>query len=290
VKKAVFNIFFTIDKNYKQHFTVAVTSLLENNQDMNLNIFVIHDMQDISVMDIAIDFIRDTYGVTFNFINVDHVDFSRFRTSYHYSKSVYFRLLIPDIIPESVESGLFLDADLIVTGSLKPLANIDVSQQYIFAVSEVDIKTNVSRLNKMGFPNESYFNAGVLLINLKKWRQERLTERFISLANQYMHQLEWWDQDILNMHFTNNWVSLDKKYNAIYLLEKLSSLPVIVHYASVNKPWKYVDLHPYKYLYWQYLKLTPFKKSRPEDFTIRNFILKNGRIVKKALRKRGLIK
>jgi lipopolysaccharide biosynthesis glycosyltransferase len=283
------NVFFAIDKNYVQHFTVAVTSLLENNKDLELNVFVIHDITDLSVLDVTIKFIKEKYDLNLQFVSVGNIDFSNFRTTEHYTKSTYFRLLLAKLLPEEIESGLFLDSDLIVNGSIKELAEISLDNKYICAVSEVSVDDNVARLNKIGFPVKSYFNAGVILVNLKAWRKENITEKLLSIINKYTAQLDWVDQDVLNMYFANNWFELNKKFNAIHLIKRLTAAPVIVHYASYSKPWHYVDTHPYNYLYWRYLALTPFAGSRPAGFSLKNFILKNGRLIKRKLRERGII-
>lgn len=284
------NVFFAIDKRYVQHFTVAATSLLENNKDLRISIYVLHDIDDLSVMDKSLSFFKEKYGQELHLIHVGDVDFSKFRLTDFYPKSTYYRLLLANLIPADVNAGLFLDSDLIVTGSLKPLAEIDIAKYYICAASEASVADNAERLNKLGFPNKSYFNAGVILVNLKKWREENLTQKFFSIVNNYSEHLEWVDQDVLNMCFANNWHQFDSTFNAIHMIRKRETTPVIVHYASYSKPWNYVDTHPYNYLYKQYLKLTPFKGSKPVGFSLKNFILKNGRLFKRHLREIGILK
>jgi len=284
------NVFFATSKLYLQHFTVAATSLLENNKDIDIKIFVIHEAMEPDALDVPRRFFRDKYALEINFINIGDVDFTRFRTNDYFGKYTYYRLFVADVAPAGVNIALFLDVDLVVTGSLKELAGIDMSDKYICAVSETSVGDNIERLQQLGVPAESYFNAGVQLINLKRWREEKLRDKFIAIADTYGKQLKWVDQDILNIYFANNWQPLNKKYNAIHLLKLLPQTPVIVHYNTFSKPWHYVDTHPYNYLYWQYLKLTPFAGRRAEAFSVKNFILKNGRLVKRQLRKAKLIK
>jgi lipopolysaccharide biosynthesis glycosyltransferase len=284
------NIFFSIDKNYIQHFTVALTSLLENNRDLPLSIFVIHNIDDLSLLDKTITHVKDKYGLILKLIDISNIDFSRFTTNVNYTSATYFRLFLAQIIPEDVDSGLVLDSDLVVTGSIKELANIDLSKKYIYAASEAFPAHNIERFKKIGFNANGYFNSGVSLINLKAWRDLNLTAKFLSIADNYMDKLEWYDQDILNIHFLNNWGQFDSKYNAVHITKELSVMPVIVHYASYSKPWHYVDTHPYNFLYGHYLKLTPFKNNKPVGFTLKNFVLKHGRLFKRRLRKAGVIK
>ena len=284
------NVFFSIDKNYVQHFTVAVTSLLENNRDISITIYVIHNIDDNALLDKTGDFIKDGYGLTLNFIRIGPINFSRFTTNANYTNATYFRLFLAETIPGDVDSGLVLDSDLVVTGSIKELANINISKRYIYAASEALPDLNIQRFKRIGFHTDGYFNSGVILINLKAWREERLTEKFVSIADKYMKEFEWYDQDILNFYFINNWGQFDKKYNAVHVTKKLPETPVIVHYASFSKPWFYVDTHPYNYLYRYYLSLTPYKSSKLVGFNFKNFVLKNGRLLKRKMRNAGIIK
>lgn len=288
--KKPFNIFFAINRGYLQHFTVAVTSLLENNKDIDIAVFVIHDEKDIAVFDVTTKFIQEKYGITINYLDIGNVDFSIFRTTSFYNKYTYFRLFIAEISPPDMETCLFLDSDLVVAGSIKELTEIDMSNQSIAAVSEASVDDNVLRLNELGSPAKSYFSAGVMLINLKAWRANKVLDDFISIANTHTDKLEWVDQDILNICFANNWKMLNRKYNAVHLLEKLPETPVIVHYASYSKPWFYVDTHPYNYLYWKYLRMTPFKDAKSIGFSLKNLIFKNGKLFKRKLRYMGILK
>lgn len=284
------SIFFSIDKNYVQHFSVALTSLLENNKDLDLKIFVINDLQDMGIIDKTKDFIKNKYGVDLHFINIGNRDFSIFATDSNYTNATYFRLFLEEIIPEEIEVGLILDSDLIITGSIRELVEIDMSNHYVYAANEAFVEHNVNRFKDLGISTNSYFNAGVMLINLKAWRKENLKDKFIAIAEKYMSKLEWYDQDILNIFFADKWGEFDKKFNAVHLQQKLPVTPIIIHYASYSKPWHYVDTHPYNGQYWKYLKIGPYKASKASGFTLTNFILKNGRLFKRLLRRSGIIK
>jgi len=284
------NVFFSIDENYIQHFTVAVTSLLENSQGLLFKIFVIHNLKNTAKLNNTSQFLKQKYRVDLNLIGIGHIDFSRFTTNQHYTCATYFRLFLADILPKDIDDGLILDADLVITGSIKELHDINIANHYIYAASEAFVDHNTMRLNKLGLNLNKYFNAGVLLVNLKKWREDNLTQKFLKVADEYMDRLEWYDQDILNVYFANNWGEFDKKYNAVHLQNELPEMPVIIHYASVSKPWYYVDTHPYNSQYWKYLALTPFKGTGSLGFSVKNFLLKNGRLTKRKMRKAGIIK
>ncbi|MGY3211550.1 glycosyltransferase family 8 protein [Mucilaginibacter sp. HD30] len=269
------SVVFTIDDRFVQHFTVTLVSLLENNKDISLDIYVLHDIEDAATLNNTASFFRDNYQIELKLIKVDNSIFNNYRISLHYSKAVYFRLLITEILPQSVEKALFLDADVVVAGSLRELALHQFKDdEYLLAVDDVEVTTHVARLNAMGFPVTRYFNAGVLLINVSAWRINGLSAKFIDIANEYMERLAWWDQDILNMYFYKDWQPMSDTYNALHLRRKLPVTPAVIHYAGLAKPWLYVHDHPYKSLYWDYIKLTPFKHYQYPDRNLKEIMRK----------------
>lgn len=284
------NIIFATSKLYLQHFTVAATSLLENNTDLNVNIYVIHETMDQVAMNAPKTYFKSRYAKDITFIDIGDKDFTKFRTNDYFGKYTYYRLFVADLVPASVKVGLFLDVDVIVNSSLKGIAEIDMTDKQICAVSEVSVQDNLQRLSKIGVQTNGYFNAGVLYINLDIWRRENLSDKFVEIANHYGNQLQWVDQDILNIYFKDNWHSLDKKYNAIHVQEALQQTPAIIHYNTVSKPWHYVDTHPYNDLYQFYKKLTPYRDIQGSGFSLKNLVLKNGRLFKRKLRQAGLLK
>jgi lipopolysaccharide biosynthesis glycosyltransferase len=280
--KRNFNIIFTIDESYIQHFTVALISVIENNKDIDLNIFVIHDIADNKTLNNAIAFFKNQYGVHISSLVIKNSVFNNYRMSLHFSKAVYFRLLIADIMPDEIDTALFLDSDLLVTGSLEGLLDLNFDDNFLFADNEHNT-VGLDLLNEIGLPANTYFNAGVMLLNLKAWRGNNVSAALISTAEKYMDKLSWWDQDVLNIYFFNKWAQLPRGYNERNILKPLNELPVLIHFSGVSKPWQFLNTHPYKNLYWKYLKLSPFKNNRYKDYTIKNFI-------KKILYLTGLLK
>ena len=274
MKKSL-NVFFTIDKNYCTHFGVTVTSLLENNKDLDISIYLIHDLDDVSILDDVIDFIKKKYQTRITLLTLDNSILKTYRVSDHLSKAVYFRLFLPKIIPETVQSGLFMDCDIIVTGSLKHLADFDFtrsindpnaadSQYYVFAVHEkYHAVADIEQLKEIGFHSNKYFNAGVMLINLEAWRSANVSNDLIAIAEKHMDKLRWWDQDVLNLYFQERWGKLDDKYNGMFLTEKLPQVPLIIHYSGAYKPWQYGNKHPYRSQYFYYLKKRKYKYLSP---------------------------
>jgi len=270
-----FNVFFTIDKSYITHFTVAATSLLANNRDLNFRIFLIHDLEDQSILEKVINYFRRKYNVEIVLLTIEPALFENYKITDHISRATYFRLLLSDIIPSTIDRGLFLDSDLVVTGSIKDLLTAEFKDKYLLANDDpYYAEDSILRINRLGAPTSAYFNAGVLLINLKKWRSENVAGHLIRVAQDKMEQLLWWDQDVLNLYFFDKWDRFEARFNSINYTQKFDQAPTIVHFAGKSKPWHYFNNHPYKSLYWSYLRSTPFWYQVPDDFTFLNVLRK----------------
>ena len=89
------------------------------------------------------------------------------------------------------------------------------------------------------------FNAGVLLINNRLWKQENMSQRLIDLTNEWHDKVDQADQSILNMLFENRWIEMGFDNNHVvihkqftdYELPAGQDYPGIIHYLSHRKPW-----------------------------------------------------
>lgn len=289
MEKRMLNVFYVVDKNFITHFTVSLTSLLENNQNVNVSVYVIHDLEDKSVFDKIISFVEIKYKIILNIIEIDNTIFDNLPITKNISKASYFRLLLAEILPQNISSGLYIDCDTIVTGSLQDLVEVgflakgnQVKEYSILAVSDANGVKEIERLNEFGVRSKFYFNAGVLFINLEKWRTDAVSKMIIVIAEQYKDHLKWHDQDVLNIFFVDKCGKLDACYNG-FATTKLPQMPVILHFNGSSKPWHYFNDGPYKPIYWKYLKLTPFKNEKFEEITFYKRIRKIKNRVKKQL-------
>ena len=107
-----------------------------------------------------------------------------------------------------------------------------------------------------------------MLINLKLWRQQNLSDRCFDFLKGSLDDLKYWDQDALNKIIDGQFVMLEKKWNSLIDLSegKDSELSnsIIVHYVGSLKPWQIWCVHPGKAIYWDYLKQSPWKNASPE--------------------------
>lgn len=205
-------------------------------------------------------------------ISVDQTQFDRLWTQDHISKATYARLLIPTLFPEAVPKVLYLDSDVLVLSDLAQLWDTDLEEAVAGAVLDgldTQIKSGILPLNEI--PRvEHYFNAGVLLINLPRWRESRISEK----ALQYLEQnpkSPFSDQDALNVACNGAWKKLDSHWNFIDHYEKTDiqclapeRRPGIVHFATWRKPWNATALSINSALFDSFRKRTQFARNRFE--------------------------
>jgi len=278
-----YDVVFASDENYIQHLTVAIKSLLQNNKDLTFNIYIINGGISKEAW-MKLRKASSVHKVKLIDILIDDSIFKSFVTNHHFTKAMYYRLLIPNFINSS--KVLYLDADIIVNGNIKELYNTTLDDYYLAAVESPGFK----RANELNMKkNSKYFNSGIMLINNKKWKTSGLSKTVVNYVSNNKKVIRFPDQDALNGVIDGNWKQLPLKYNqqsvifdsafagnyncfSEYEIQEAKQNPVIIHYTGSSKPWHFRNHHPYKYLYWKYLQKTPFKWYIPEDLTIINII------------------
>ena len=179
---------------------------------------------------------------------VDLTPFAGFSTLPHISSTTYARLLIPKILPAGVAKALYLDADLLVLDDLGPILQLDLDGAALGAVLDARLDTHAkmgnTKLAGLPFPRvRDYFNAGVLLIDLARWRSERIAEKAVEYLNGCPDSV-YSDQDALNVACDGVWKQLHPRWNCyqIDLNEPVGDLapaqrPGIIHFHGWSKPW-----------------------------------------------------
>lgn len=203
--------------------------------------------------------------------DIDITVFGSFSTAHYVSKMTFARLLIPKLLPETVDRVLYLDTDLLVLQNLERLWAVDLEGAVIGAV--LDILDPLVKVNRAAHPEVpdvgAYFNAGVLLIDLNRWRAERVSERALEYLAQHP-RTTYMDQDALNVVCDGHWKSLDSRWNYqahvwITLAEQArEALPGIVHFTMSCKPWKPSSISQNAAFYDAFRRRTRFARTRSD--------------------------
>jgi len=177
----------------------------------------------------------------------------------YYSKTTYYRMFIAEMFPE-YDKAIYIDSDTIVLGDMAELYHKDLQDNYVAAAHEqVMVQTDVYgeyAEKVLGIDRNHYFNAGLLLINCKAFRENEILEQFVALLDEYTFVVTQ-DEDYLNLLCKDKVMWLEQQWNT----EVYGEIPYdensikLLHYIMVSKPWHYKDCRFGEY-FWKYAKET----------------------------------
>jgi lipopolysaccharide biosynthesis glycosyltransferase len=166
----------------------------------------------------------------------------------HVTVVTYFRLLIPELLPLAIKKAIYLDCDVLVEGDLSKLWEEELGDNYILAAQGRGRKRLVATsplalIPEVTFdPNDQYFNAGVLVLNLERLREGEVAKKAIEFCRKWGDVILHADQDALNAMSIGRWRRLDQVWNQ-FINEGpnynfVQHIPGgILHFSSGWKPW-----------------------------------------------------
>ena len=233
------NILYCFDEIYNHQGYSSIISLLDSIEE-KVNIFIIHN-QDLSKNDLP--------EIISNHNNLNEIKIYKFNDlnynfqnldNNHISVATYFRMFIENYIDNEIDYITYLDADTIcIKNPLKEINktinNLENSNFILGARTEKE--TNKEVLDRLGMSSK-YFNAGVMVINLKKWRNENLTKLLVNEMNSLREKIVHWDQDVLNSYFDGEYLEIEESLNFnSFNTSEFNQEVKIIHYIGSKKPW-----------------------------------------------------
>ena len=272
------SIVLAADNAYLIQLETTIKSILYHNQDVDF--YILNS-------DIAPEWFKllakkmTVVNSTIHNVHLNKEIFEGYKTGPHLNYASYFRFFATEVVHS--ERVLYLDSDIIVTGDLSPLYTMDLQGYYVGAVDDVYAYEG----------RESGFNSGVLIMDVAKWKEHLIVNSLLELAAEQNQAVHLGDQSILNIYFENKWLPLDQTYNYMvgvdtyHLTQKCQRLddqpPVIVHFASHDKPWNTYSISRLRELWWTYRDLDwteiAFKRSSLNYFKRSNQSQKQAMIV-----------
>ena len=257
-----FNVCFATDDIYAIHCAVALASVLKNARSQDDYNFYILDGGISKQNKKTISSLTDLRDCKIQFISIDQKTFASFFLDYHFTKAVYYRILIPELI--DVDKVLYLDSDVIVRKDISAFFNMKIADYYMAAIEDNSPLEQIQRLNAAGLKIESghYYNSGVLLINCDKWRKEGITKELISCIADNKKRILYPDQDMLNYFLQKKIKLVDRvwnfqlspPYNSM-ITEKEISSAAILHFVTGDKPWDVDSKQLHKEEYFEYFDM-----------------------------------
>ena len=255
-------IFFAVDEKYMSYLAVAIHSLKENaSKAYSYELYILH-----ANMDCASENAQKLYKYQDEKFKITYVDVSEkmqeVKHSLHlrdyYTGATYYRIFIAEMFPQ-YEKALYLDSDIVVLGDISKLFNTELGDNLVGAVPDGAVAAvpqfRLYTKEVLGIDAQNYFNAGVLLINLKAFREYDFYKKFCSLLKKYKFHVAQ-DQDYLNVLCKDKVCYLGAEWNKMPI-QNSAQTPKLIHYNLTMKPWHYENVL-YKEPFWEYARKTEF--------------------------------
>ena len=288
MKQNALEVVYASNDGYARHLGVSLCSLLDRNQDMEEIRVHILSMGISRENQARLQRLADRYERKLIFVEIENLE-GRFDYPVDtggYDISIMLRLFMAEALPKELDRVLYLDCDTVVAQSLKHLWNVRLGDRIAGAVMEPTIYKEVKESIGLG-PEDGYFNSGVLLVNLKKWREENIQEKLLEFWKEKGGKLFASDQDVINgtlkgrilplppryNFFTNyryffyrSLLRVSPSYRAVTWAEfrEAKRHPFIIHYMGDERPWIAGNLNHYRKAYERYLAQTEWAKTPKE--------------------------
>ena len=225
-------------------------------------------------------------GGSISFLRIQDRELKGLPTRGFTRKATWYRVFLPELLPD-LDKILYLDCDLIVCDSLAELFDTDLANNWVGAVTNVFQHNHLHRPAELGLEGpEVYFNAGVLLMNLREMRRDHCTEALLEYGRRNAAQLEWRDQDALNVVLGGRRLPLHPRWNCMNSVLLFPSAEevfgadavrearagaAIRHFEGpdTNKPWHHLCEAELQELYLDHRRATPWPRQRRLRFSIR---------------------
>lgn len=278
-------IALAFDSKYLAPAAAVIMSCLSHHDDGELRFELIHD-RTVSEGDLhALRAMCEVHGGTVAPHLID-ARAEHLPVINRFGSIVWSRFFLPDLL-ETTPRVLYLDCDVLVLSSLRPLWCTDLGSASLGAVANVvapSVRSHVANLG-IRYPG-GFFNSGVLLFQLDRMRRDRSADELIRFAMDHADELIWPDQDALNVVFKDRWYELHPKWNAqnsfwswgpwaeeVFGSRPVSEAleaPVIRHFEgpTVAKPWHFLCVFPHRNDYRETLAKTPWAGASLEERTL----------------------
>jgi len=206
--------------------------------------------------------------------------FRNFPQRGHLKRISYSRLFLPTLL-KNHDKILWIDGDTVVLNDLSKLWRVDLEGSAVGAAQDSFIPTFREGLpeihKKLGVCGElPYFNAGVMVMNLKKLREMSFEDKVFQFVKRHHLDIQWVDQDCLNALLISSWKKIDARWNQIESIlfpdtnvpysgseAELLQNAYVLHYAGGLKPWSYGSRASTKNVFFKILDQTLWEQWRP---------------------------
>tara|TARA_B100001250_G_scaffold13960_1_gene12198 strand:+ start:14638 stop:15582 length:945 start_codon:yes stop_codon:yes gene_type:complete len=268
------NFLYCFDSNYNTQAFVSVYSLL-NSVNEKINIFIIHKSEKThTFFPASIVNHKNLNNLEVYKFNKNNLKFYNLENA-HVTEATFYRLFLLNYLPLDISKIVYLDADVyclqdpitLIKKEFELMKKDDLEAG--FSIEFKKNKNNLEVFKRLKLNGNSYFNAGVMIMDLNKSRKNKFTKNITSLLSDLNNEATYWDQDVLNKYFDNKFYELsenlnykinffDTDYTKLLMNNKEIS---IIHYSGKFKPWSIKGIaHSSAYIF-QDIYFNLFKKK-----------------------------
>ena len=256
-------IFYACDDAFVKYKIVSLSSMIKNaSTEYNYKVYVLNTNITEDMKNRLSALQNDNFEVIFADVNayLDSVE-KELPIRHYYSATTYYRLFISEMYPE-YDKAIYIDSDTIVLGDISKLYNTDIGDFYMAgcreqAMEQVDVYGTYCE-KVVGVDRHAFFNAGMMLINCRQFREKQILKNFLKTLDLY-NFIVTQDEDYLNYLCKDHVYWLDQRWNT----ELTDGLEYpydyrdayILHYIMVNKPWHYHECRGAD-IFWSYAEKT----------------------------------
>lgn len=242
------NLLYCFDKNYNRQAFISISSFIEQNHPQ-LNVYIIHD--DPSTFEFYKKKLLENINLNlkvYHFKKPDKINLP-IKDSDHVSEATYYRLFIESYLESDLSEILYVDVDVICLKNMEEIY-LETIQQLNESKMCIAAKQNYKRgegnldldkfLNSLNI-DSTYFQAGVMFINLNVWKNLNFSESLIAKLAEIRDSIMFWDQDVLNSLVNGSFLPIQENLNYTSKntnnIDDINDQVYLLHYAGSKKPW-----------------------------------------------------
>lgn len=243
---------FTPDRSFFAPAVRAIASLVEREGAREFDILMLCEPDDVAP---GFERLDRSLRERINLIPFDAAKLDgRLRPHGRFSKAVFRRLYLDAALPAEYERLISVDSDmLIVRPGLTRLLDIDLGGRPLAAAFDMiclmdfrgDWLSRRFQAARRGLGLEldtPYFNAGLMAIDRRMWRELEITKRVTTALTSDPDRYPFLEQDALNATLRGNFAPLSPRFNFMgdFMLLDLEReiQPIVLHFVNSPKPWE----------------------------------------------------
>lgn len=181
------------------------------------------------------------------------------------NRTVFLRILLPELLPATVQRMVYLDADMLCVGDLDALWCAELEGRAVGALLNPG---NLRLSRALDLKHTHYLSAGTLVIDLAKWREQQLTQRVMDAYRRHGTRFSLLEEDALNLvldgEFTElpaDWIAFTEAFNPLLLRRQPGNL--LLHFINDGKPWIRYCAPEIEALYWGTVRRSLWSDMEP---------------------------